>query len=285
MAVPTIEAPLIIQVENAPQARPQSGLSLADVVYEYETEGGITRFSTLWFGGPNVQVGPVRSARTATVQLVQTYGATLLYSGASTYVEGLLQAAAVRKYDEISGDLFRIGSRRAPHNLYADQAHAAAVRSRAGAPGVTYPLWPRVAALPSGGAPAPRFSVPISDTEQPSFRFDAAAGGYVRTEPTGVLNDATTRKPWAPPTVVILQVPIVPSPNIEDVSGAHGLVHTLAGTGPAQVFTGGQIFSGTFNQGPSGPPALTLAGGAPAPIAAGQVLIILVRQGTGAHLG
>src|SRR5215472_15169840 len=42
---PPLAAPWIVQVENLGDARPQAGLSTADVVYEYETEGGISRFS------------------------------------------------------------------------------------------------------------------------------------------------------------------------------------------------------------------------------------------------
>ncbi len=45
-------------------ARPQFGLSQADVVYEYLMEGyGITRFSAIYYGQPSSQIGPVRSAR------------------------------------------------------------------------------------------------------------------------------------------------------------------------------------------------------------------------------
>ena len=36
--------PIAVIVENAPAARPQSGLSKADIVYEILAEGGITVF-------------------------------------------------------------------------------------------------------------------------------------------------------------------------------------------------------------------------------------------------
>lgn len=55
--------PLGVMIENHPEARPQSGLSYASVVYEAIAEGGITRFLSIF--GPNdaTKVGPVRSAR------------------------------------------------------------------------------------------------------------------------------------------------------------------------------------------------------------------------------
>ncbi len=57
--------PLAVMIENHTEARPQSGISSADVVYEAVAEGGITRFMALFYCNlGEVQVGPVRSART-----------------------------------------------------------------------------------------------------------------------------------------------------------------------------------------------------------------------------
>lgn len=57
--------PLAVMIENHEEARPQSGLSSADIVYEAVAEGGITRFMAVFLCPFNdIQVGPVRSART-----------------------------------------------------------------------------------------------------------------------------------------------------------------------------------------------------------------------------
>lgn len=57
--------PLAVMIENHLEARPQSGLTSADVVYEAVAEGGITRFMAIFYCNlSDVQVGPVRSART-----------------------------------------------------------------------------------------------------------------------------------------------------------------------------------------------------------------------------
>ena len=57
--------PLAVIVENHIEARPQSGLSYADIVYEAVAEGGITRFMAVFYCNlSDIQVGPVRSART-----------------------------------------------------------------------------------------------------------------------------------------------------------------------------------------------------------------------------
>ena len=58
--------PLFVMVENASDARPHSGLSRADVVFEAVAEGGITRFAVLYYcaaQNENIVIAPVRSAR------------------------------------------------------------------------------------------------------------------------------------------------------------------------------------------------------------------------------
>ncbi len=59
--------PLFVMVENTPDARPQSGLSRADVVFEAVAEGGVTRFGVMYYCAAQLQditIAPVRSART-----------------------------------------------------------------------------------------------------------------------------------------------------------------------------------------------------------------------------
>ena len=283
-APPALAAPWIVQVENLNAARPQAGLSTADIVYEYETEGGISRFSAMFFKTPTATVGPVRSARLVTIKLVQAYKGTLLYSGGSEYVVQALASSGVRQYDETSaqGALFRDNSRAAPHNLFTDGSHMTPLAQKVGAQTVDYRLWSRTpqTQLPKGGTPMPKFSVPVSDSENPIYSYDTATGGYQRTEPdTGVLNDNDTQAPWEAKTIVVLPVPVTIGPEVEDVSGAHGLDFALVGGGSGQLAIGGLVYPITFNQPPSGPPQLTLAGGAPAPVAPGQVLIELVSTG------
>lgn len=72
--------PLGIMIENHQEARPQSGLSGADVVYEAVAEGGITRFLAMFYCQDGGQVGPVRSARTYYIDFASEYGNYPLYA-------------------------------------------------------------------------------------------------------------------------------------------------------------------------------------------------------------
>ena len=79
--------PLGVMIENHEEARPQSGMSSADVIYEAIAEGGITRFLTVFYCQDAGIVGPVRSARTYFLDFISEYGSYPLYAhvgGANT---------------------------------------------------------------------------------------------------------------------------------------------------------------------------------------------------------
>ena len=262
--------------------RPQSGLGAAGLVYEYVAEGGIGRFSLFFFDPPAgaQQVGPVRSARTVTIQLAGLYHAFLAYSGASTYITGLLRHASFPSYDEDTarGNLFRISSRVPPHNLYTDGQHVAALATLARLAPVGYQLWPRTA-YPVGGVPIDGFTAAISPFEQPHFTWAPHLGGFTRTESTGIVLDPATGSPLVLPTVIVQQVAVTSDPRVVDVDGHLGVDQRITGTGTAQVFTGGREYQATWTQPLSGPPQFALADGTPAPIAPGEVWISLVPIG------
>ncbi|MDP3973409.1 MAG: DUF3048 domain-containing protein [Candidatus Daviesbacteria bacterium] len=74
--------PLAIMIENHTEARPQSGLTNADIIYEAVAEGGITRFMAIYLCNvADVQVGPVRSARTYYLDWLGEYDALYAHVG------------------------------------------------------------------------------------------------------------------------------------------------------------------------------------------------------------
>ncbi|MGM0409490.1 MAG: DUF3048 domain-containing protein [Bacillota bacterium] len=107
-------------IENSPQARPQSGLNSASIVYEYPVEGGITRFLALYWGGIPDKVGPIRSARPYLIKTAQSYNALLLHAGASPDGFKILQNENVDNLDQIyNGNYYWRGkTKKPPHNLY-----------------------------------------------------------------------------------------------------------------------------------------------------------------------
>ena len=113
--------PALVQIENGPDARPSFGLQKADLVFEYLTEGGITRFSAIYLdpSGPD-RIEPIRSARLVSLKLVNSYHAVLFYAGASDFVAGKIYAAGLHNYTDMNNGapyFSRDPSRQRPHNL------------------------------------------------------------------------------------------------------------------------------------------------------------------------
>jgi hypothetical protein len=83
--------PIAAIIENHADARPQSGLSRADVVYEAVAEGGITRFLSIFYcqaAASDVKIAPVRSARVYFIDWAAEYGDKPIFmhvGGANNY--------------------------------------------------------------------------------------------------------------------------------------------------------------------------------------------------------
>ncbi|OPH54962.1 hypothetical protein BC351_30010 [Paenibacillus ferrarius] len=114
--------PFMVMVNNHPSARPQSGLSSADIIYEILAEGEITRLLAI-FQSEEVQgsIGPVRSIRPYFIDLAMSYDAIPIHAGGSPDAYNILSNQSIQSLDEITnaGPFFwRESFRKAPHNLY-----------------------------------------------------------------------------------------------------------------------------------------------------------------------
>ncbi|GGA75603.1 DUF3048 domain-containing protein [Ornithinibacillus halotolerans] len=112
-----------VMINNHTDARPQSGLSQADIVFEILAEGMITRFLAIFHSEQPEIVGPVRSAREYYFDLANRYGALYVYHGAAEFVNEMLDNRGIDHLDgsiyDNDGKLFKRESFRvAPHNSY-----------------------------------------------------------------------------------------------------------------------------------------------------------------------
>jgi hypothetical protein len=79
--------PIAVKVANYPRyIRPQSGLTLADNIYEYYIEGGLTRFIAVFYSNNSEWVGPVRSGRFFDENIQRMYHAYLVFKFADARV-------------------------------------------------------------------------------------------------------------------------------------------------------------------------------------------------------
>jgi hypothetical protein len=180
--------PFAVMINNLAPARPQSGLTQADTVWELLAEGGITRLVAIFhsksFPDP---IGPVRSIRPYFIQVGDFYGSVLVHAGASNDAFAILRGEHRFDMDEITNagsSFWRDKSRKAPHNVYTNLE-----KLRAGADKLGYPLTAAVplmkfSAAPdlTGGAPAHEVNIKFQlSGYKVSYTYDAGAGQYKRS--------------------------------------------------------------------------------------------------------
>ena len=131
----TDQRAIAVMVNNHTQARPQSGLSQADIVYELLAEAEITRFLAVFQSDMPERVGPIRSARDYYVELAKGLNSIYIAHGYSPEAQQMLASGYVDNLNgqQYDGTLFKRSSeRRAPHNSYISYESIAEGANRKG---------------------------------------------------------------------------------------------------------------------------------------------------------
>ncbi len=247
--------PILFQIDNAPDARPQSGLSNAYAVYETLAEGNITRFTGLFLQQTLADIGNLRSARIVDIDLTQQWDAILMHVGASTPVQQLLNAAGITQIDlDLTNNVpaaYRTSDRAAPYNLYTSLER---LRPFLAGRGVTltaavpraFPVGP----LPSGltSTPAAGLTIPYGSPSDAGYVWDSAAQGYRRSVDGRGLIDANTGKQIIVTNVVAQFAKEVVTNIIEDSEGSHSLQFIQIGTGKAVLLRDQQRIDLTWSR-------------------------------------
>lgn len=239
-----------VMIENTPQARPQSGLSQAGVVYEAIAEAGITRFLALFQEGQPSSIGPVRSARPYFVAWDDGYGAPYGHVGGSPDGLADIQSWGVKDMDQFGapGSYHRIASREAPHNMYTSMSDLNALEASRGWNGPSnFTGFARKSDSPAKAPTAANISMNISSPDYAvNYVYDASADAYKRSEGGAAHVDANTNQQLEPKVVVALIIPY--SYGALDSSGAYYSVYNNVGSGQAYVFQDGTVTQATWSK-------------------------------------
>ncbi|MFA6000810.1 MAG: DUF3048 domain-containing protein [Thermoleophilia bacterium] len=276
----TMRRPIVVQIDNAPAARNQSGLSQADIVYEAMAEGEVTRFSAIFDCRDADVVGPVRSARLINIQLVPEYQALLSNSGSSAGVTAELEGRPDIpniNHNSYSDAYWRAADRVGPHDLMTSTSNLRAAAVGAGFAD-TSDLVPLTF---KDDTPAPAIttiSIPYSGIVQTGYTYDAGTNSWLRSIGGEAHIDTLTGRQIAAKNVIIQYVSINESSIEEDVGGNRGLEFGLTGSGKALIFRDGQVITATWTRAALNQMTLyTDAAGLPVPLNRGLTFIQLVQ--------
>jgi len=118
--------PVAVVVDNHPDGRPAFGLAEADLVYEAEAEGGITRYLAFFANGQTIEkIGPIRSARPYFVDWVKEMSALFVHCGGSPEALAKVYKENIFDFNEFyqSSYFWRDEQKPGPYNIFTSSAN------------------------------------------------------------------------------------------------------------------------------------------------------------------
>lgn len=233
-----------IIIENSPDARPQSGLHKAGVVFESIAEGGITRFVTFYQESRPDPVGPVRSLRPYFIDWVMAYDASIAHVGGSA--KALKQARQLNLKDldqfQNGSSYYRTTDRYAPHNMYTNFDLLDKLNKAKGYTGSDFKPVERKEPKPLKKPKAKNISINVSSyLYQVDYTYKKSCNCYLRSMAGTPHVDRESKQRIKPKNVVVLNVPVQVVAN-----GYYD--YDLVGKGKATVFLDGKVIKGTWHK-------------------------------------
>lgn len=179
----TKQAVTAIMLENSPDARPQSGIKQAGIVYEAIAEGGITRFLTLHQQDKPQMIGPVRSLRMYYVDWLAPYQASVSHVGGSAAALAEIRNGKYRDIDQFFNGAYywRAADRYAPHNVYTSFEKLDELNKAKGYTESTFDGFPRKDGKPAEQPTASNITINFSSNwYNTTYRYDAESNQYNR---------------------------------------------------------------------------------------------------------
>ncbi|HZA72398.1 MAG TPA: DUF3048 domain-containing protein [Propionibacteriaceae bacterium] len=236
---------IAVKVENTSAARPQVGLSPADIVFVQEVEGAQTRLVAVYHSRLPTRLGPVRSARTTDAQLLPLFGKPgLVYSGANGRVQRKLDGASLVPVFRLTRDRRRV----APHNVFVDLQQVARTEKL----GEARPIGWTFAGEPGQRGRRPDDTV-VSKVGNDTFGFAYARGRYTVTWRGARYVDGDNGAVAKADNVVVMRVRNVPDGN-RDVLGSASVLSETVGKGKVTVYRDGVKIDGAWSRSKSTAP-------------------------------
>lgn len=254
-AVPARPA-LAVKVDNYPDARPQTGLDKADVIFEEPVEGGITRYAAVFQCQSAALVGPIRSARNIDIGILGEFGNPL-----EAHVGGIIPVLNnINASPIVNVDLGNYGSilthpagRVAPYDTYSSTAQMLGTHpTMTTAPAGIF----KYSSTAPAGTTVSAVNIDFSGTSNVTWKYNAAAGVFDRFYNGATPDMLADGVQDAAANVVVQYVHISLGPWLENSEGGLEVQADLYpnASGQAVVFRNGVEIPGTWSRATLGSP-------------------------------
>jgi Protein of unknown function (DUF3048) N-terminal domain/Protein of unknown function (DUF3048) C-terminal domain len=253
------------KVENIAAARPQVGLSQADITFVQEVEAAQTRLIAVYHSRFPKRLGPIRSARSTDVQLLPLFGKPgLVYSGANASVQRKINNASIVPIARTTRDNRRV----APHNVFVNLSKIAKSTKLPKASSIGWTFSDEAPQGPTARAVKVRVG---HDT----FDFGYTSGEYTVRWNGSRYADGDSRAITKADNVVIMKVRNHADGN-RDVRGTPSVQSDTVGKGAVTIYRDGKKIDGGWKRTKvSAPLHFTDKSGKPIALKPGQTWVVL----------
>lgn len=238
---------IMVQLENTKEARPHSGISQADLIYEMEVESKITRLTSFFLSTYPEKVGPVRSTRKQHMHLWKEWDYLYTFYGGSGYDPGQNIYTLIDELNispphidgtKNSASFTRAKDRKSPHNAYINLKNIMDKYDYSPVERSIY--FDETIKLTGDSAEEINFSYNSSNNIK--YVYDSQTSEYKRFINQEPMIDAENNQQLSVKNVIIQhashhKIEDTPYTNID-----------LIGSGKAQYFTEGVIRTGTWER-------------------------------------
>ncbi|MFM8945494.1 MAG: DUF3048 domain-containing protein [Actinomycetota bacterium] len=271
---------IIVKIDNAPGARPQTGLTKADIVYEENVESW-TRFAAVFHSQVSDPIGPIRSGRTQDINLGTSLDHPLLvWSGGNATVTSLINKSELVNMSVSAagpnGGYYRSTDKKAPHNLFTKLSDIWALdEGRGGRPPAQFEY--RVAGEVLSGEVAVGVKLKMDGSMKASWTWYPTTGSYLRNHEDKPHIEADGTRVSTNNVVVIV------CDYKTSVADSRSPEAQTTGSGVVWVFADGSYVEGTWSRADhrSGW-TLTATDGSPIELSPGRTWVELIREGQAA---
>jgi hypothetical protein len=249
-AVPQRPA-LAVKVENLPAARPQTGLSWADLIYEEPVEAGITRFIVVYQCQDASRIEPVRSARFTDIDVLKQFGKPLFgYAGGVGQVINAVRAAGFIDVNYTTARAAkayqRDPNRVAPHNLYTSTKALYASAKDLFEAQPPDPVFIYAAKLQGAGKKVSQAHIPFSSSSDVFWKWSSSKRVWLRYH--GDVPHLLSNGAQVTAKNVVVQVVKTELTDVTDTNGVRSPRAITVGSGKAYVFRNGRVIVGRWSR-------------------------------------
>jgi len=263
-------------IENSMDARPQSGLIDAGIVYEAVAEGGITRFLALFQDTNAKSLGPVRSVRPYYLDWLVPFDGAIAHVGGSPEALSQIKSQKIKDLDQFtnSSAYDRVNTRYPPHNVYTSTKRLDKIEKDKGYKKSEFTGFARE-----------KFEKPLdkpkvktininynSATYNVAYKYNTKCNCYRRSLGGAAHIDEKTKKQISPKVVITLEM-------VRSQNGVYS-VYKTTGSGKVKIYQNGTVLTGKWTKKKRGEQFVFVdKAGKPIKLAPGKTWINIVEAG------